>query len=109
MKMTLTLFAATGLALLASPALAKDAHCYTTDDGEYDCWFVALDGNGSFEISADSLPTYRVWIDAPGVASVGAVFEAGGRSVPLPGPHYRSDQDGACWVSAATETEICAW
>ena len=94
---------------LAGPASAKDAWCYTTDDGEYPCEFVSLDNGGSFEISAGGLPTFQVWIDSPGMATVGATFEAGGRSVALPGTFYRSQEDPACWVSDATATEICAW
>jgi hypothetical protein len=103
----------TGLALfgamLVTPAVAKEAWCFTTDDGEYPCEFVALDSAGSFEISADGKPTFQVWIDAPGAAFVGAVFEPGGRSVALPGTYYRSEEDGACWVSDATGAELCAW
>lgn len=97
------------LAGLAVPAMAKDATCFTTDDGEYPCAFEALDKAGSFRISGTGKPTFEVWMDAPGQAFVGAVFEAGGRSVSLPGTYYRSEEDGACWVSDATQTEICAW
>ena len=97
------------LALATAPAMAKDADCFTTDDGDYPCNFESLDSAGSFEISAPGKPTFQLWIDQPGAASVGAVFEAGGRSVPLPGTYYRSDDDGACWVSDATDAEICAW
>ncbi len=93
----------------SAPAMAGDATCYTTDDGEYDCAFMLLDDAGSFEISAPGKPTFQVWVDAPGAATVGAVFEAGGRSMALPGTYYRSEDDGACWVSDATNTEICAW
>ena len=96
-------------AMLAGPAFAKDADCYTTDDGDYPCNFESLDSAGSFEISAQGKPTFQVWIDRPGQATVGAVFETGGRSVPLPGTYYRSESDGACWVSDATDAEICAW
>ena len=96
-------------AMMVGPALAKDAACYTTDDGEYPCNFESLDGSGSFEISAAGKPMFQVWVDRPGEASVGAVFEAGGRSVPLPGTFHRSKDDGACWVSDETSTEICAW
>ena len=95
--------------VLTTSALAKDARCYTTDDGEYDCAFTALDKAGSFEISAPGKPTFQLWVDAPGVGSVGAVFEPGGRSVVLPGTYHRSKDDAACWVSDATDTEICAW
>jgi hypothetical protein len=94
---------------MAGPALAKDADCYTTDDGDYPCNFESLDAAGSFEISARGKPTFQVWIERPGEASVGAVFEAGGRSVPLPGTYDRSEEDGACWVSRETEAELCAW
>jgi hypothetical protein len=99
------------LALLAlsGPAFAKDATCFTSDDGEYSCAFKVLDEAGSFKISAEGKPTFEVWMDAPGQAFVGAVFEPGGRSVALPGTYFRSEDDGACWVSDATETEICAW
>ncbi|WP_236898982.1 hypothetical protein [Devosia sp. SL43] len=100
---------ALAVAALATPAMAKDAWCYSSDDGEYACEFQPLDGNGSFEISASGKPTFQLWIDSPGVATVGATFEAGGRSVALPGTYYRSNEDPACWVSDATDTEICAW
>jgi hypothetical protein len=101
---------AAALALcIAGPAMAKDATCYTSDDGEYDCAFETLDGAGSFEISAPGKPTFQLWVEAAGVATVGATFEAGGRSVALPGTYYRSEDDGACWVSDATDAEICAW
>lgn len=102
--------AALGAALLAAaPAFAKDATCFTTDDGEYPCRFVATAKDGSFEISAKGKPTFAVVIDSPGVAWVYGTFEAGGRSVPLPGPYTRSVEDGACWENADTETKICAW
>jgi len=94
---------------LANGAMAKDATCYTTDDGEYPCNFESLDAAGSFEISARGKPTFQVWIDVPGEAMVGATFEEGGRSVPLPGTYYRSDEDGACWDNDEMGTEICAW
>ena len=96
-------------AMMVGPAFAKDADCYTTDDGDYPCNFESLDAAGSFEISARGKPTFQVWIDRPGEASVGAVFEAGGRSVALPGTYDRSEDDGACWVSRETEAELCAW
>lgn len=107
---SLILAGAAALAVaFAGPAVAKDAQCYTSDDGDYDCAFLALDEAGSFEISAPGKPTFQLWVESPGVGFVGAVFGPGGRSVPLPGSYYRSEEDGACWVSEATETEICAW
>ena len=107
--MKLMLLTALAIATLTGSAFAKEATCYTSDDGEYACRFEGLDGNGSFEISARGKPTFQVWIDQPGVATVGATYEAGGRSVSLPGTYYRSEDDGACWESDATDTEICAW
>lgn len=95
--------------LAAVPAQAKDARCFTSDDGEYACKFEALDKAGSFRISGKGKPTFEVWIDAPGQATVGATFEAGGRSVALPGIYERSQTDGACWISVETGTQICAW
>ncbi|WP_332685918.1 hypothetical protein [Devosia sp.] len=95
--------------LLTTGASAKDALCETTDDLAYPCTFEVLDDAGSFEISSEGMPTYQVWVDSPGMATVGAVFEPGGRSVALPGPYRRSEEDGACWVSDATGTQICAW
>jgi len=93
---------------LTSAAVAKDARCYTTDDGEYPCAFTSLDDNGSFEIAAPGKPTFQVWIEE-GVAFVGATYEEGGRSVPLPGDYRRSEEDGACWENSETDTRICAW
>ncbi|KQN70058.1 hypothetical protein [Devosia sp. Leaf64] len=92
----------------ATGAFAKDARCFTTDDGEYDCDFEATDDAGSFRISADGKPTFEVFIE-DGQAYAGAVFAPGGRSVSLPGTYFRSEEDPACWVSDATETQICAW
>jgi len=105
---TLVLAGASALAF-AGPVMAKDAWCYSTDDGEYDCAFEALDNAGSFEISAPGKPTFQLWVDSPGAATVGATFEAGGRSVALPGTYFRSEEDPACWVSDATGAELCAW
>ncbi len=103
------LIAVAALAALTSPALAKDARCFTSDDGEYKCRFEPLDDAGSFRISGKGKPTFEVWIEEPGVATVGATFEAGGRSVALPGYYDRSVTDGACWISRETGTQICAW
>lgn len=100
---------AVALAVLAVPqtASARPARCFTTDDGHYPCDFRGT-GGGSFEITAPGKPGYRVTIDAPGEAQASGDF-ATGRWVPLPGPYLRSQRDGACWVSGATNTSICAW
>ena len=100
---------AAALLAFSVSAEAKRARCYTSDDGYFPCSYRSIDDAGSFRISADGKPAFEVWIDSPGVASVGATFEAGGRSVALPGTYYRSEDDGACWVSDETDSEICAW
>jgi len=101
---------AVALSLLAvGPALARDATCYSTDEGEYDCDFVATDNSGSFEISAPGYTSYSLVIDSPGIAWVFGTFEPGGRAVALPGPYLRSEEDPGCWVNPDTETELCAW
>jgi len=90
-------------------ANAKDARCFTTDDGEYACDFQRLDEAGSFRISALGKPTFELWVEAEGEGFASGIFEPGGRAVPLPGTYFRSKKDPACWVNDATETEICAW
>lgn len=97
------------IALAASPALAKPARCFTTDDGYYDCNFKALGKDGSFEVSAAGYPTYMLEIESPGFAFGFAQFEPGGRNVPLPGMYVRSRDDGACWNNPDTEAKLCAW
>ena len=97
------------LVSLGGVAQAKEARCFTTDDGEYPCQFQRLDEAGSFRISGEGKPTFELWIETEGEGFVSATFEEGGRSVPLPGSYFRSKKDRACWVSDTTETEICAW
>lgn len=96
-------------ALATAPAMAKEARCFTTDDGDYPCEFQRLDEAGSFRISAPGKPTFELWIEAEGQGFVSAVFTEGERAVPLPGTYGRTKKDPACWKSDATETEICAW
>jgi len=97
------------LALTVSPALAKGATCFATDDGRYPCTFEALDDAGSFMISAPGKPSFTLNMESPGVAFGSAVFEPGGRSVALPGMFRRNPKDPACWVNDATSSAICAW
>jgi hypothetical protein len=101
--------AVTFMALASGSAAAKSARCFTTDDGEYDCTFVATDADGSFEISASDKPKFSVVISEPGVAFVFGDYNDGGGNVALPGRHLRSQSDPACWVNEDTETQICAW
>ena len=95
-------------ALVVTPALAKSARCFTTDDGYYKCNFKPL-GGGDFQISAKGYPTFILEIDEPGFAFGYAQFEPGGDMVQLPGMYVRSRDDGACWNNPETETKICAW
>lgn len=94
---------------VGSIATAKDATCFTSDDGEYACSFKRLDEAGSFRISAPDKPTFELWIEGEGEGFASATFTPGGRSVALPGTYVRSKKDRACWVSDETDTEICAW
>ena len=107
--MTRAILATTALVAvsLISPAEAKSARCYTSDDGEYRCEFMATDGKGSFKISSPGKPTFSLVIERAGVAFGFADFGSG--SVPLPGLYRRSEADPACWVNDATAAELCAW
>lgn len=110
MKPAPAIFAALLAMLVAVPAaMAKEARCFTTDDGEYTCDFQRLDEAGSFRISAAGKPTFELWIEDAGRGFVSATYEKGVRSVSLPGTYFRAKKDRACWKSDATGTEICAW
>jgi hypothetical protein len=98
-----------GAMLLPGAALAKDARCMTTDDGEYPCEFTSTGANGSFEIKAEGKPTFMVEIESDEAAWVYAIFPGGGDSVALPGPYRRAADDRACWENPDTETRICAY
>lgn len=98
---------AAALLCLGQAAEAKPARCFSSDEGEYRCDFVATDRDGSFEISAPGKPTYILVMEAPGVASGFANY--GDRNVFLPGRYRRSKADPACWINDSTNTRICAW
>jgi hypothetical protein len=98
---------AVALAAISTSVEAKSARCYTSDDGEYDCNFVATDSAGSFEISASGKPTFSLVVDEPGVASGFGDYGSGSKF--LPGRFIRSDSDPACWDNDTTGTQICAW
>lgn len=102
-----SLFPVALLCCLTDTAEARPARCFTTDDGFYDCQFVATDPQGSFTISAPGKPTIILDIDVPGTAFGFADF--GARNVALPGRYRRSDADPACWVNTETKTQVCAW
>ncbi len=90
------------------PVEAKPARCFTSDDGHYKCDFRAIEGDGSFTISAPDKPTFTLMMSEPGVAFGSADFGTG-RNVNLPGQYLRSAEDSACWINDATQTKICAW
>lgn len=94
--------------IFASPASAKPARCFTTDDGYYPCDFRGTDRSGSFEISAPGKPTFSLIVDRPGFASAFADFGTG-RNVALPGMYVRERDQPACWSNPETVTKICAW
>lgn len=98
---------AAALCALAATAQAKPARCFTTDDGEYSCRFVATDGQGSFEIAAPGKPTFSLVMEGPGIAS--GFGDYGSGNVALPGRYRRSRTDPACWQNDETGTRICAW
>ncbi|MEZ5812028.1 MAG: hypothetical protein R3D45_11505 [Rhizobiaceae bacterium] len=92
----------------ALPAAAKPARCFTTDDGYYACNFTFVEGDGSFQISAPGVTTYRLIMDdTPGFAWGFARFSD--RFVPLPGQYVRQSDDPACWSNPETSTKMCAW
>ena len=95
------------LSVLASGAEARPARCFTTDDGRYECQFVATDRESSFRISAQGKPTILLNMDEPGTAFGFATI--GARNVALPGRDLRSKSDSACWANDATGAKVCAW
>jgi hypothetical protein len=88
------------------PAAARPARCFTSDNGFYDCAFVA-GRRGGFTISAPGKPTVILDIDAPGIAYGFAGL--GGRNVALPGRYRRAATDPACWDNDVTGARVCAW
>lgn len=92
---------------LSLGAQAKQARCFTTDDGYYECDFSAQDDAGSFTISAPDYPTITLEVDRPGFAY--GYINFGDRNVSLPGEYVRSRDDGACWNNPETSTKVCAW
>ena len=94
------------LLYLPHAAEARPARCYTSDDGFYECEFVA-GARGGFTISAPGKPIVILNIDTPGIAF--GFARLGGRNVALPGRYHRSATDRACWENDATGSRVCAW
>ncbi len=88
-------------------AEAKRARCFATDDGYFPCNYRAIDGAGSFRISASGYPTYVLEIDEPGFAY--GYVSLGRRNISLPRQYVRSRDDGACWSNPQTNTKLCVW
>jgi len=94
------------LSFFLCAAEAKQARCFTSDDGDFPCEFFATDRDGSFRISAPGKPSMILNIDAPGVAYGFVNF--GERNISLPGRYLRSKTDPACWENDSTHARICA-
>ena len=90
-----------------TPAAAKDARCYTSDEGSYRCDFEQFGGDGSFIVSAPLTPSYTISIVRRGMADGFADF--GNGNVALPGPFFRSNEDRACWIAEPTGFTICVY
>ena len=106
-RIFLGLAALSAAGLLAGPAAAKKARCFTSDDGYYQCDFRGTDNAGSFRITAPGYSGYALEVDQPGFAY--GYVEIGGRTISLPGMYVRSSDDRACWNNPETGTKICAW
>lgn len=109
-NLPMTPFALLALAamIVSQPALAKEARCFTTDDGDYACEFKFTDDQGSFEASAPGKPTVILLMEQPGVA-IGFTNYGTGRNVALPGQYIQQQSDKACWANNETSATICVW
>ena len=105
-----------------TPALAREAKCFVTHIGGYDCDFRPIGKDGSFEITTPDERTVSVFVEEPGKATgyinlnnehlyadpEGADYQWT-RPRQIPGL-LRSVQDPACWDDRApTAFVICAW
>jgi hypothetical protein len=94
-------------ALVSSPAFAKRARCFTTDDGYFSCQFRATDKAGSFEIKGRSTPLYSLVVDEPGFAF--GYINFGNRGIPISGMFVRQRDDRGCWNNPEMNVKLCAW
>ena len=95
------------LAVITAPATAKQARCFTTDDGYFSCDFKATDKAGSFEIKGGGTPTYSLIVDSPGFAN--GYINFGNNGVPISGMFVRQSDDPACWNNPEMNVKLCAW
>jgi len=105
--LTWSSFFVAALCWFVDTAHAKAARCFTTDDGNYGCRFVATDRAGSFNISAPGKPTVTLNIIEPNTGY--GFVNIGPRNISLPGRYLRDRSDPACWVNDSTRDKICAW
>jgi hypothetical protein len=88
-------------------AEAQAAHCFTTDEGSFQCDFRMTDTNGSFQISAPGKPTYILIMSEKDVAF--GFVRLGTSNTALPGRYTRSNTERACWLNDVTSAKICAY
>ena len=93
--------------MASTPALAKQARCYATDDGYFPCTFKATDKQGSFEVEGATTPTYILVVDQPGFAY--GFINLGNRNISIGGMFVRQEDDPACWNNPEVNTKLCAW
>ncbi len=107
-QMTIVSLCVAAVAGLFTPAQARPARCFATDEGNYPCDFRSLGGSGSFRTSARGHATIRMDVSGPGAAWGYVNFGRGEESIP--GEYARDPSDGACWDNPdARKTRICAW
>ena len=114
---TFPAFASVLVMLMAAPASARDASCRVLSGGKVvldkRCDFQAVDGNGSFSLSArggtkdplfPDVLSLSLTVIKPGVAEVRGLTKDGINS--RWGEAHRSTKDGACWDGS--DFQICA-
>lgn len=104
-----TVAVSAAVVVLAAPASAKEARCFTTDDGNFPCNFVSIDGDGGFEITTPKKIMLRLAMDKPGETAYGFIGTPDSGFTALPGMYQRSAKDPGCWENNTTNTQICAW
>jgi hypothetical protein len=90
-----------------SGAEAREARCFTTDDGSFPCDFRMTAPDGSFEISAPGKPTYILNMSEKDAAFGFVRLDA--RNTALPGRYLRSKDEPGCWRNDVTSAKICAY
>jgi hypothetical protein len=86
---------------------ARQARCFTSDDGAYSCDLRVTDALGSLLITATGKPTYILQVTDEDTAVGFAI--TGDDTVSLPAEFHRRQDDAGCWQNTLTGAEICAW